>query len=152
MRAGAQAAVDKRFSGWLPLRDVRSGKVRVTLQFEALPCAVTEGAGKPTALLNWEEGVAGPVRVSRRTPGAVGIVQVMVLRAAGLRYEKERKKDVEPNAFVRLQLGEHRAETRVVRASHNPVFNEYFEFAVRDLNRQRIDVTIKVPPCTRRAR
>ncbi|KAJ1475016.1 C2 domain-containing protein [Baffinella frigidus] len=67
----------------------------------------------------------------------------MVLRASGLRYEKDKKQDKEPNTSVRLQLGEQKDETRVIRSAHDPVFNEYFEFFVKDLNRQRIDISVK---------
>lgn len=44
--------------------------------------------------------------------------------------------------FVSVQLGEQKYETRTVRGSSSPVFNEYFELLCRDPLKERLEIRV----------
>lgn len=137
---------DKKWTGWITLHEAKQGKVRLTLQYEALGSCVVAGQA---AEEEWDHGVGLPVPVKERVNNVQGIAQVKLLDVKGLKWvDEERNKDKIPHPFVSVvvsspNLGELKGITRTVRGSLSPEFREYLEFVVRDVNNDKIEVRLE---------
>ena len=75
-------------------------------------------------------------------------LQIRVLRAECQEYDSKKKNyDKTPNPYLRIAVGSGSAlqqcDTRVVRSTTTPVYNEYLEFFVRDLRKDMVTFSME---------
>ncbi|EKX46968.1 hypothetical protein GUITHDRAFT_162858 [Guillardia theta CCMP2712] len=155
-----QSMQDSRWTGKVSLKQIRTGIVHATLRMETLTCAVNTGIQRENSGLDDKDllgGLASPILISQPIKNIKGIVQIKVLKAKCSLLPGNEQKTLHP--FIQLKLNNQvvdpqvckpsdewslqSAETRVVRGTYEPQFNEYFEFMVRDPFLDKLELVLQ---------
>ena len=143
-----KTACNGAWSGVVGLRKVRHGKVSLTMSMTSLSDAVAagkqrEGSGLSDVVIEGCGGIAESIPLPQAVAGVQAIVQVKVLRAQCRVYDSKKKSyDRVPNPYLKVAVGSgntwQSCDTRVVRSTTAPEFNEYLEFLVRNVKRDQV--------------
>ena len=130
------------------MQQVRSGKVTLTMSLAPLSDAVVNGkqreaSGLSDVEINESSGIAEPIRMLHPVPTVEAVLQVKILRARCEVYDAKKKNfDKIPHPYLKVAVGSGKTwqncDTRVVRATKTPEFNEYLEFLVRDVRKDAV--------------
>ncbi|KAJ8358689.1 hypothetical protein SKAU_G00152140 [Synaphobranchus kaupii] len=120
---------------WLTLKDVRSGRVHLRLEWLSL----LPTADQLDQVLERNKTVNVPSGKTADPPSSA-ILAVYLDRAEGLPMKKG---NTDPSPVVQLSVEDITRESRTCYGTNNPVFEDAFTFFIQNPNNQDIDIQVK---------
>ena len=143
-----KTAANGAWTGTVALKKVRSGKVTLTMSLSPLADTVVdgkqrEGSGLSDVEICGGSGIAQPIRMLEPVKTVEAVLQLKILRARCEVYDSKTKAfDKIPHPYLKVAVGSGKTwqncDTRVVRSTKTPEFNEYLEFVVRDVGKETV--------------